>query len=334
VKRAGVALVFVWLAAAAAAPILAPHAPSEQFDGLPYAPPTRIRIVDAEGRWRAPFVYPWRIAGDRVERRYEEDRAHPVRLAWLVGGRVVQSADARAPLLLLGSDAVGRDVFARLLYGARVSLGVALVASAGALVLGALAGALAGYAGGWIDEALMRSADFLILLPAIYVVLALRAAMPLVLDTWQVFWLLAILLAAIGWPYVARPVRAVVATESRREYVEAARALGAAPARLIVRHLVPASRGALLTQATLLVPAFVLAEATLSLVGLGFAEPTPSWGAMLLDAARNVRTMAEFPWLLSPAAAIILFVLGLHLAAGPAHEVSALVESPSMNVSR
>ena len=127
--------------------------------------------------------------------------------------------DPAAPLLVLGADAIGRDVFARLLHGARASLGVALVACLLSLVAGTLIGAAAGYAGGLVDEALMGVADFLILLPTIYVVLALRAVMPLVLEPWQVFWLLTILLGAVGWPFVARPVRAIVAVESRREYV-------------------------------------------------------------------------------------------------------------------
>jgi len=122
--------------------------------------------------------------------------------------------------------------------------------------------------------------------------------------------------AAAGWPYAARGVRAIVAAESRKEYVEAARAMGAGPWRILLRHLVPASRGYLLVQALLLLPAFILAEATLSFVGLGFPEPNPSWGLMLQDAGR-ARLLAEAPWLAAPGAAIVLAVLAVHLAAGP-----------------
>ena len=175
-------------------------------------------------------------------------------------------------------------------WGARLSLGVALGAALGALVIGAIVGGLAGFAGGLVDDGLMRVADVIIALPAVYVVLALRASMPLVLTTTEVFWTMVVVLAAVGWPFPARGVRAVVAAERAREYAEAARALGASRTRLLLRHLLPAARGFLVVQTTLLVPAFVLAEATLSFVGLGFSEPIPSWGAMLREAGAAGRS--------------------------------------------
>jgi peptide/nickel transport system permease protein len=318
-RGAGAILVAFWIGAGIFAPFLSPNPPTMQFE-LPYAPPMRPHVIGADGGLHAPFVYPVRIA-NLLERRYEIDRSRRVPLAWFHDGRLVTTTDPAAPLLVLGADAIGRDVFARLLHGARASLGVALVACLLSLVAGTLIGAAAGYAGGLVDEALMRLADFLIILPTIYVVLALRAVMPLVLEPWQVFWLLTILLGAVGWPFVARPVRAIVAVESRREYVEAARATGAGPVRIILRHLAPAAASAIATQVTLLLPAFVLAEATLSFVGLGFVDPTPSWGSMLMDAGRNVRAMADFPWLLAPAGALIIFVLALHVTAAEAGQI-------------
>jgi peptide/nickel transport system permease protein len=297
-----------------AAPALTVHGTARQFRDYENAPPMPPRIVDADGRLRAPFVYPVRLV-DRLERRYVEDRATRVPLEWLSAGALVRVDERHGPWLLLGGDTLGRDVFARLVGGARLSLGVAIVAAAGALWLGALLGACAGYAGGRIDEALMRAADFVLLLPAIYLVLALRAAMPLVLSTAEVFWAVAGVLALAGWPYPARGVRAIVAAERRKEYAEAARAAGAGPVRILLRHLLPASAGFLALQATLLLPAFILAEATLSFVGLGFAEPAPSWGLMLQDAA-NVSVMIQAPWLLAPAAAIVISVLSVHLVAG------------------
>jgi peptide/nickel transport system permease protein len=161
----------------------------------------------------------------------------------------------------------------------------------------------------------MRVADLVMALPAVYVVLALRASMPLVLSTSEVFWTMVVVLAAVGWPFPARGVRAVVAAERVREYAEAARAMGASSTRILLGHLLPAARGFLVVQTTLLVPAFVLAEATLSFVGLGFAEPIPSWGAMLRDAGRG-RTLIDAPWLLAPAAAIVLSALAVNLVAG------------------
>jgi peptide/nickel transport system permease protein len=278
-----------------AVPALAPYEPGRQFPGYQYAPPMRPHLVDPSGSWHAPFAYP--VHGDDpIERRYSEDRA-----------RRLASFTTAEPWFLLGSDALGRDVLSRLLAGARLSLGIAMLAAALSIAIGALAGAAAGYAGGWLDAVLMRVADFVIVLPGIYVVLALRGVLPLVLTTAQVFTALVFVLSLVGWPVVARGVRGILIVERHAEYAEAARASGAGAWRLILRHLLPATTGFLGVQVTVLVPAFVMAEATLSFVGLGFAPPTPSWGAMLLDAAA-VRVAADAPWLLAPAAAIVATV--------------------------
>jgi peptide/nickel transport system permease protein len=161
-------------------------------------------------------------------------------------------------------------------------------------------------------------ADFAVVLPMVYAVVTLRAAMPLVLSPATIFWTMTVVMALATWPLPARGVRAIVATERQKGYAEAAYAAGAGPLRILLRHLLPAAGGHLATQGLLLFPAFIFAEATLSYVGLGFAEPFASWGVMLQDAAR-VSAMTEAPWLLSPAAAIVLTVLAARMAAaGPA----------------
>ena len=172
---------------------------------------------------------------------------------------------------------------------------------------------LAGFAGGLVDDALMRAADFVMVLPAIYVVLGLRSVLPLVLTATQVFALLAAIFAVVGAPFVARGVRAIVRSERRLDYAAAAQALGASDLRLLVRHLLPSARGFLAVQITLLIPAFIIAEATLSYVGLGFPDQVASWGTMLHDVSSNIRVFADFPWLLSPAIAMFLVVLGVNL---------------------
>jgi peptide/nickel transport system permease protein len=149
-------------------------------------------------------------------------------------------------------------------------------------------------------------------LPAIYVALALRAALPLVLAPRTVFLLLAGIFAIVGAPFFARGVRAIVRSERQLDYAAAASSLGAGHARVLVRHLLPAARGFMAVQLTMLVPAFIIAEATLSYVGLGFPDPMASWGTMLRDAS-NVRVFADFPWLLSPALAMFLVVFALNL---------------------
>jgi peptide/nickel transport system permease protein len=309
----GLALVTIALLAAVAAPVAAPYAVDAHFAGLLNAPPTVPHISDAAGAWHAPFIYRWQLV-NQLEQRYEEDRSTRVPLAWFSRGHLVQSADEdAAPLLLLGADSYGRDVFTRLLFGARTSLGLAVTAALGAMLVGASLGGLAGFAGGALDDVLMRATDFVMVLPAIYVALALRSVLPLVLTASQVFTLLAAIFAVVGAPFVARGVRAIVRSERRLDYAVAAQALGASDARLLVRHLLPAARGFIAVQITLLIPAFIIAEATLSYVGLGFPDPVASWGTMLHEASSNIRVFADFPWLLSPAAAMFFVVLGVNL---------------------
>lgn len=298
---------------AAIAPRVAPYDPGRVFAGYPFAPPMRPHLIDDRGAWHAPFAYPIALA-DPIERRYVEDRTR--RIGW----------GSSEPWFIIGSDDLARDVFSRVLAGARLSLGVSLLSSLLALVIGAAIGATAGYAGGWTETWLMRLADLALVLPVIYVVLALRGVLPVNLSAPRIFTALVGVFALVGWPNVARGVRGIVASETQWEYVEAARALGASDRHIVARHLLPATRGFLGVQATLLVPAFIMSEATLSFVGLGFRPPTASWGAMLQDAA-SVRTAADTPWLLAPAAAIVFTVFVIHSVSGHSASVPASRQS-------
>ena len=307
----GLALLGAVFAGALFAPVLAPNPPGQSFPDHLYAPPTRVHLFDAHGR--APHLHPLRLVS-RLERRFEEDDGRPVALRWFAGGVLVDAdPDRGAPLLILGADSYGRDLFSRLLHGARVTLALALVATLAAVALGSIIGAAAGYAGGWLDDLLSRTSEFLLVLPAIYVGLAIRAALPLVLPASAVFALLAAIFALLGWPIVARGVRAIIAAERQREYAIAAHAIGAAPSRVVLRHLLPAARGHIGVQATLLLPAFILAEATMSYVGLGFPDTTPTWGTLLQEASQST-LLGEAPWALAPAVAIFVVVLAVNLA--------------------
>jgi peptide/nickel transport system permease protein len=304
--------------AALAAPLLATNDPTAQFRDHVLAPPMPIRFVDADGRWHArPFVYPIQVV-DRLERRFAEARARPVPLGWFVRGRLLAPLDEHAgPWLPLGADRLGRDAWARLVIGARRSLGVAFAACAGALAIGLLIGLVAGYAGGVVDAIAMRLAELVIVLPVLYVVLAARSALPLALAPATVFTLTAVVLALLGWPMVARGVRAIVAREALQEFAIAARALGASPLRIVVRHLAPATAGFVRTQGLQLLPAAILAETTLSFAGLGFPANAPSWGTLLHEAS-DVAVLSDAPWLLAAAAAVVLVIFAINLASLPA----------------
>jgi peptide/nickel transport system permease protein len=297
---------------AIAAFVLAPSPPAETFPGYLNAPPTGVHVRDAAGKWHAPFIYPLRLA-NQLEQRYEIDDTTRIPLAWFTRGHLVESSQRElTPLLLLGTDTFGHDVFSRLLFGGRISLALSIVAALGAVVLGAAVGGTAGYAGGFLDDLLMRGADFVIVLPATYVALALRSALPLVLSSRAVFAWLAVIFAVLGAPIVARGVRATVRSERGLDYTVAAVSLGSSHSRILLRHLLPAARGFLAVQMTLLVPAFILAEATLSYVGFGFPDTTATWGTMLREAA-SVSVFVRFPWLLTPGIAIFLMTLGVNL---------------------
>jgi len=294
-------LLGILTALALLAPGLAPYDPGASFRGYRHAPPMPPRLT------RGLRVHPLRLES-LLEERFREDRSRLVPLPW--------SADRTEPVFLLGADSSGRDVLSRVLVGTRTSLGIGLVSVLGATLLGSLLGAWAGAAGGRTDDLVMRAADFVLVLPALYVVLVLRAALPLVLPPAAIFALMAGIFVAVGWPVVARGVRGIVARERDREYVLAARSLGAGRARVLLRHLLPACLGHVAVQASLLLPAFVLAEAALSYVGLGFPDTTPSWGTMLHDAA-DVNELTRFPWVLAPAVAIIAVTLATNLALQP-----------------
>jgi peptide/nickel transport system permease protein len=266
----------------------------------------------------APYDYDeqhrdFSYAAPSLSARAPEGIATTCRVEWLRGGRLF---GARPPcgIFLLGTDAFGRDVFSRVLYGGRISMLAGLIATLLALGLGAAAGTIAGYFGGWTDALLMRGGELLLALPWLYLLLAVRAVLPLHIPTGQAFLLVVGIIGTVGWIRPARLIRTVVLSTRERGYVLAARGFGASGAYVIRRHILPETLGVVVTQATVLIPQFILAEVTLSFLGLGISEPVPSWGNMLAE-ARQYFALMSHGWLLAPGIVLVPLLLGYFVLA-------------------
>jgi peptide/nickel transport system permease protein len=208
----------------------------------------------------------------------------------------------------LGSDQQGRDIISRLLHGSRVSLSVGILGAALTLILGLLIGGIAGYAGGAVDNVLMRLAEVVISIPGIYLLFALRAAFPPDLTSVQVYLLIIIILSAIGWAGLARVIRGLVLAIKQEDFVMSARTMGLGSMKIIVKHVLPNTLSYVIVNVTLAIPGYILGESALSLLGLGITEPQSSWGLMLA-VARNYRIVNQFPWFLVPGFMIFIAIL-------------------------
>jgi peptide/nickel transport system permease protein len=292
---------------------VAPYDPGVQNRELPYASPTPLHFVDGSGFHLRPFVYA--SVADLDGYRENVDHKYPLRFfvkgsAYTIVGIVKSDVhlfgvDEPARIFVFGADAYGRDQFSRLLYGGQISLAAGLLATLLTLTAATIIGMVSGYYGRWVDESLMGSAELFLSLPWFYFLLGVRAFLPLHLSPARTFFLLIGVIGLIGWARPARLLRGVVLSARERNYVLAGRGFGGTDTYLLRRHVLPQTLGVLLTQASLLVPQYVAAEATLSFFGLGVNEPVPSWGNML-SALQQYNVLVSYAWLLAPACALIV----------------------------
>lgn len=290
-----------------------------------FAPPSIVRIIH-DGQLQRPFIYAMKRTRDLDTARvvYVEDRAKVLPIRFFVEGEsyhllgLVETKthffgvdDKRQQINLLGTDSLGRDLFTRLLHGARVTLSAGLIGVAFSFVIGLTLGAISGYYGGWLDACIQRLMEFIRSIPTIPLWMGLAAALPIAWDPLFVYVLITIILSLIGWTHLARVVRGRFFSLKTEDYVLAARLAGASEYRIVTKHMLPAMTSYIIASVTLAVPEMILGETALSFLGLGLRPPVVSWGVLLQD-AQNLRSISLAPWLLAPGVAVVLVVLAFN----------------------
>jgi peptide/nickel transport system permease protein len=319
------------------APWLAPYAGDDESRARSWAPPSAIHLRELDGSWHAPFVRSVSYSfDDDALRVWSEDSTCRFPIRFLVHGRLfglgnpvaspivgrdaVVGGDAPAAnlhqrqgrLYLLGADARGRDLLSRILYGSRVSLTIGVVGVAISTLIALVVGGIAGFAGGWVDSVLMRLCEVVMLVPAFYLLMLLRAALPLDWDSRVVYFYIILILSFLGWAGLARILRGMIQSLRQSDFLAASRALGLSPWRILWRHALPQTFGFLSVQATLSIPGYIVAESGLSLLGLGIQDPQTSWGN-LLEEAMSIAEIRLHPWTLLPGVFLFAAVLSWNL---------------------
>jgi peptide/nickel transport system permease protein len=310
---------------------VAPYNPAAQNRDFPFAPPTRVHFVDNSGHLHTrPFIYQCVSRPDGIY-EYEESREHRYPVHFFAMGpeyKIISlwpsrvhlfGVEAPAQIFLAGTDNYGRDQFSRILCGGQISVAAGVLATGASLFLGLLIGCVSGFYGKWLDESAMRLAEVFLVLPWLYLLLAVRAFLPLHISPTQTFLLLVVVIGTIGWARPARLIRGIVLGAKNRKYVTASRGFGASDYYILRRHVLPHTYGILLTQAALLVPQYVIAEVTLSFFGLGLSEPMPSWGNLLAN-LQQYNVLVSYWWMFLPAVALVLVSFGYLNVANAFHE--------------
>ncbi|MFC4811169.1 MULTISPECIES: ABC transporter permease [Paenibacillus] len=318
---------------------LSPHLPLDRYTAYKNAPPQAIHFYSKESGFSLrPFVYDMKMSVNQETflRTFQPDTSKKYYLHFFVKGReytmwglfktdihLFGTKDVRAPLFLAGTDDLGRDLLSRMIYGGRISLSFGVLGIVLTLILGLLLGGLSGYLGGVTDTIVQRTIDLLICIPTIPLWMAMSAALPRDWSALEIYFGMVIIFSIIGWTGLARVVRGKILSLREEDFTMAARLAGASDLRIIRKHLLPSFASYTIVTVTLSIPATILGETALSFLGIGLAPPVVSWGVLLQD-SQNLETLAHHPWLLWPAALIVVTVLmfnflgdGLRDAADP-----------------
>lgn len=321
---AALIILIILYASAIFADFLTPYSYNNEEREYSYCPPTVIHIFD-EGKLSRPFIYGMKTWFNENHRRiYEPDknRKYPIRF-FLKGDRYkllgviptgvhLWGVEAPGRVHVWGADSRGRDLFSRLLYGGRISLSIGLLGVLISFPIGLLIGGIAGYAGGKIDELLMRVCEMIIMSPGFYILLVLRAGVPANFNSIQVYFSIVVIMSFIGWAGLARVIRGMCLSLKQREFVLAAKAIGVSDFNIIVKHILPHTVSYSIIAIMLSIPGYILGESALSLIGLGIVDPYASWGNLLTEAMSIVKVNFA-PWSLLPGLFILVTVICFNL---------------------